>query len=587
MAFVQEVDMKRSLLDQLKDVGTSASEFENDLRSLPNTVCSVFREGEALQSVSFEPLATPFQMVNKKVSTLFPYLCNQSNRLLRAVPRKALVKNKRVAVLFSGGPASGGHNVLVGIKKALGKDNVLLGVKSGPKGLLNGQLAEISDTDIERITNLGGFDFLGSDRTKIKSESQFSQVRETVKKFQLDALIIIGGDDSNTNAAFLAEYLREEGCSVVGVPKTIDGDLKVAEFLPISFGFDTATKIYAELVGNILQDASSSQKYWHFVKLMGRSASHVALEVALQTRPSVTLISEEVSENKNSLLDIIGYLSEVIAHRAGKGINHGVVLIPEGLIEQIPEFSTLINDLNEALATYRSELAAIPLLKREAFIVSKLSRVSAQLLVSLPDKIKDKLLLDRDSHGNLQVSQIPTELLLIEMVSEQLSGMKRATDYTFQNQEFQISVNEWKRFQSFKFSANNHFFGYEGRCGAPTRFDADYTYNLGLVAGSLVLDGMTGYMAAVGAFEQGGQPYGIPLVSLLHEEGKETLVIKKALVDLDSPAFKAFIDCRTDWAQEDCYYSPGPRQMRGPTASQLPLTVALDNELETLDFSFE
>lgn len=413
-------------------------------------------------------------------------------------------QKKRVAVLFSGGPASGGHNVVWGLFEAL-RGNTLFGVKAGPGGLLKGDLFEITETALSRVKNLGGFDFLGTDRTKIKSDEQLETVKRVVAEYCLDAIVVVGGDDSNTNAFVLAEFLKDVGCVVVGVPKTIDGDLQVPGKLPISFGFDTATKIYSEMVGNILQDTRSSLKYWHFIKLMGRSASHVTLEVGLQTQPAVTLISEEIREKKMSLEDVVAYVSGIVEDRASRGIKHGVVLVPEGLVEFIPG-----------------------------------------LVESLPDEFQA-----RDSHGNLQVSQIETEKLLAKLVAEKTGC-----------------------------STQTHFFGYEGRCGAPTKFDAWLTFNLGRVAGQLVLEEKTGYMAALNSFESGGMAQEVDLGDLITTEmrdGKKVSVIEKALVKTDSPAFKYFDQRRGDWAREDLFLSPGPRQYFGALGEVIaPLMVGLN-----------
>jgi len=438
-------------------------------------------------------------------------------------------------------------------------------VKAGPKGLLEGDLFEIADDAVQRITNTGGFDFLGSDRTKIKTPEQFEAVKKTCKDFNLDALVIVGGDDSNTNAVFLAEYLFDEGVQVIGVPKTIDGDLQAGKLLPISFGFDTATKIYAEMVGNILQDTPSSRKYWHFIKLMGRAASHVALEVALQTRPAVTLISEEVAERKSSLKEIVEEIAQVVVKRSQKKINHGVVIVPEGLIEFIPEMTGMISALNEVMGS-QQDLDALALAQRRELIAAKLDAANLALYDSLPEFIRDMLLLDRDSHGNLPVSQIPTEKLLIEMVGRRVKELD----------------------PKLKFSTNSHFFGYEGRCGAPSLFDAAFTFNLGLTAGSLVLDGRTAYMASVTDFHKGGRPLALPLTGLLNIErrhSKEEIVIEKALVRTQSPAFRFFAGRRQSWAEADCFSSPGPRQFWGPTSRQAPILVALNQGYPSLKFA--
>ncbi|MFN4217564.1 MAG: diphosphate--fructose-6-phosphate 1-phosphotransferase, partial [Brevinematales bacterium] len=421
-----------SLQDVLISMEDHRSLFEQEIRKLKVPVCKVFlKSGKIVPAVfakSNEVIGTSDRdAVNKQ----FPKtVARTENKILKATGNlDKKVTGKRVAVLFSGGPAAGGHNVVVGLKKILGEGNTLFGVKNGPKGLLEGTLFEITDEMVKEIVNTGGFDFLGSDRTKIKTEEQYNAVKETVKKYNLNAIVVIGGDDSNTNAAILAEILFDMGVQVIGVPKTIDGDLQIGSYLPISFGFDTATKIYSELVGNILQDTPSSRKYWHFVKLMGRAASHVALEVALQTRPAITIISEEVKEKNMSLDALVQSIADVIAKRASKGINHGVVVVPEGLIEFIPEMMRLIAELNEVMAHYEADLQAIQTMnEKKDFIYKKLPAELAKLMASLPDEFENMLLLDRDSHGNLQVSQIPTERLLIIMVEERLNEMKKHED---------------------------------------------------------------------------------------------------------------------------------------------------------------
>ncbi len=588
-----------ALADKLTSLEKNHSMFENEVRKLTIPVAKVFNHQGQVGACSFEPAAVklPQQSGEAAVTEAFKnlYPVNKDVVLQAVVKQPAEVKGLRVAVLFSGGPAAGGHNVLVGLKKALGADNHLLGVKSGPKGLLEGQLFEITDQALASVVNTGGFDFLGSDRTKIKTEEQFDQVKKTCRNHRLNALVVIGGDDSNTNAAMLAEILYSQihadgrGVQVIGVPKTIDGDLQVGTLLPISFGFDTATKIYAEMVGNILQDTPSSRKYWHFIKLMGRSASHVALEVALQTRPAVTLISEEVEARGMSLAQVVDIICQAVVQRAAKGINHGVVLIPEGLIEFIPEMKGLIAELNEVMADHKKALENYALLKeKKDFIYGKISAAAAKLMASLPDEFEEMLLLDRDSHGNLQVSQIPTEKLLIEMTKNRLKEMRTEPEVFFGTDKINLSDDEIARFVKSKFSSNNHFFGYEGRCGAPSRFDGSFTYNLGLAAGSIILSGKTGYMVTVTDFQNGGEAYAIPLTGLINSErrhGKDELVIEKALVKIDSPAFKYFEENRGRWAQEDCFSSPGPRQFWGPTANQMPMLVALNQGYETLNFN--
>lgn len=526
--------------------------FEKQLRQRPLSVMPQFFKDGNLHPISFQALSDTL-LINAGVSPQFNHLSNST--ILTANQHQTSTQQKKIAVLFSGGPAAGGHNVIAGLKHILSNKHVLYGVKNGPKGLLDGDLFILSDDDVQNVLNLGGFDLLGSDRTKIKTSEQFEQVKHTVKTYDLDGLVIIGGDDSNTNAAFLADLLFDLGCSVVGVPKTIDGDLQISDYLPISFGFDTATKIYSELVGNILQDTPSSQKYWHFVKLMGRSASHITLEVALQTQPHITLISEEILEKNWNLNTIVDYIATIIKHRSDKGLNYGVILIPEGLIEFIPDFKHLIDELNQLN------------FKNKIDIENKLSTDSLLVFNSLPTLIQEQLLLDRDSHGNLKLSQINTELLLIDMV----------TDYFKKNT---ISI---------PFNGINHFFGYEGRCGAPSGFDASFTYNLGLIAGSLVLEKHTGYMAAISRFDDKAEPLGIPLIGLLdieRRDNKDAVVIKKAIVDLNSPAFQFFSERRTIWAETDSFSSPGPRQYWGPISKQIPLSTALNQGYNQLDYSF-
>ena len=554
-------------------IGHNAA-FEQAIRQLSVPVCSVFGTAAQPVPVRFEASSQALRTKDsEQVAKFFPNTAKASgNSVLTATGAKAdAPQGKRVAVLFSGGPASGGHNVVCGLKRILGSGNTLLGVRPGPKGLLKGNLFEIADADVDAIINTGGFDFLGTDRTKIKTPEQFAQVKATCVKHNLDAIVIVGGDDSNTNAAVLAEFLYAgvkpdgSGVQVIGVPKTIDGDLQVGDLLPISFGFDTATKIYAEMVGNILQDTRSSLKYWHFVKLMGRSASHVTLEVALQTQPAIALISEEIAEKKQSLRSIVGQIAQAVVKRAEQGINHGVVIIPEGVVEFIPEMRALIAELNDVLAQHAGEFAKLDKAGRPAFVGSHLSPDNASLLASLPAYVVDMLLAERDSHGNLQVSLIPTEQLLIDMTARALKEMDAKVP----------------------FATMNHFFGYEGRCGAPTLFDAAYTFNLGLTAGSLILDGRTGYMATVTDLTTGGVPKAIPLTGLLNIErrhGQDEFVIEKALVKTDSPAMRHFMAHRDTWAEKDLFASPGPRQLWGPIAMQQPISVALNTGAGSLAF---
>lgn len=562
------------LAKQLLGMEKRNSTFETMVRQLPLPVCTAFGSATQPQAVCFKNTAqTLITKDSVSVAESFPCSVKASGNIVLTSGELNAKTNqgKRVAVLFSGGPAPGGHNVVSGLKRALGAGNTLLGIKPGPKGLLKGTLFEISDQDISDIINTGGFDFLGTDRTKIKTSEQFEQVKKTCISHYIDAIVIIGGDDSNTNAAVLAEHLFKDvkpdgsGVQVIGVPKTIDGDLQIGALLPISFGFDTATKIYSELAGNLLQDTSSTLKYWHFIKLMGRSASHVTLEVALQTKPAVTLISEEISAKKQSLDSVIDQIAHAVITRADKGVNHGVVLIPEGLIESIPEMNDLIHELDELSAKHEKELAGLHFLAQSMFIRNKLSNDNARLLASLPNYIVEMLLAERDSHGNLQVALIPTEQLLIEMVKKRVSELNK----------------------NVPFSAQSHYLGYEGRCGAPTLFDAAYTYNLGLTAGSLILDGRTGYMATITELANGGVPQAIPLTGLLNIErrhGEDEFVIEKALVKMESPAMKYFLARRNAWMEDDLFCSPGPRQLWGPAAYQMPLSVSLNSGAESLSF---
>ncbi|MGL4562937.1 MAG: diphosphate--fructose-6-phosphate 1-phosphotransferase [Brevinema sp.] len=564
-----------NLKNHLKNMEKHNSSFEQFIRSLPVPVLKDFINGNTIQAVDFEKQN---QILGSKdaaaVAKTFPLsIAKSENKILKA-KGTINVSGKRVAILFSGGPASGGHNVVVGVKKALGSNNTLLATKAGPKGLLSGDFFEITDKMADDILNTGGFDFMGSDRTKIKSEEQFAMVKDVVAKNKIDTIIVVGGDDSNTNAAILAELLQPQNVTVVGVPKTIDGDLQLGDLLPISFGFDTATKIYAEMVGNILQDTASSLKYWHFVKIMGRAASHVALETALQTRPAYTIISEEVLEKKMSLSQVITNIAEIIKKRAEKGINHGLVLIPEGFIEFIPEMRSMLKEMDEIIGHNMEKFATMELAQKREFILAKLQPNTVELYHQLPTSIQSMLLLDRDSHGNLPLSQIPTETLVIEMVAPLIKKMQNSTPSN-------------SKFASYKFAALNHFFGYEGRCGAPTLFDAAYCLNLGLVAGSLALGGHTGYMASITDLQNGGIAQAVPLTGLLNIErrhGQDEFVIEKALVKLDSPAFKFFDERRSEWSETDAFTSPGPRQLMGSVSKLLPISVALNSNYSDLHF---
>ncbi|MCR4662665.1 MAG: diphosphate--fructose-6-phosphate 1-phosphotransferase [Endomicrobiaceae bacterium] len=475
--------------------------------------------------------------------------------------KNAVVAKKavKVGVVLSGGQAPGGHNVIFGLLEGLksaNKKNKLIGFLGGPSGILDNKTMEINDKVIANYKNTGGFDMIQSGRTKIETPEQFAQAKATILKNKMDALVFIGGDDSNTNAALLAEYLKKENANVcvIGVPKTIDGDLK-NEHIEASFGFDTATKIYAELVGNIERDVNSARKYWHFIRLMGRSASHITLEVGFKVQPNVVLIGEEVLAKKMTLKQIVDNLANLVVKRSKLGKNYGVVLIPEGLIEFIPEMKSLIASLNDVIAENEKEINGFQTaIEKSKFIISKLPKNLADLMVSLPISIASQLMLDRDPHGNVQVSLIETEKLLIEMVSKKLKELKKAGKY------------------NGKFSTINHFFGYEGRCGVPSNFDANYTYALGYNAAALVLNNMSGYLSSVKNLVKKSSEWkcgGIPLTMMMNIErrkGKEKPVIQKALVKLDGAPFKAFAKVREDWAINDRYMFPGPIQFFGPAS---------------------
>lgn len=460
-------------------------------------------------------------------------------------------------VILSGGQAPGGHNVIAGLFDGLKAGNAtsrLIGFKGGPGGLVDNKWVELDAAFIAPFRNTGGFDIIGSGRTKIETPEQFAASASVARSHGLDALIVIGGDDSNTNATLLAEYFIREKvpCSVIGVPKTIDGDLK-NEYIETSFGFDTATKTYAELIGNIERDAASARKYWHFIKLMGRSASHIALECALQCRPNVALISEEVEARGQTMAQVTDTICASIAARADKGMNFGVVLIPEGLIEFIPDFRNLIAELNELMAARGAEFQALTDDEaRVSFVTRALAGDSATLYAGLPVDIRRQLIMDRDPHGNVQVSRIETEKLLIAMVEKRLKEMKSAGTY------------------KGSFSSQAHFFGYEGRCAFPSNFDADYCYALGYSASVLATNGLTGYLSSVRNLSAPASQWkagGIPLTMMMNLErrhGADKPVIRKALVELEGAPFREFAANRNTWATETSYRFPGAIQYYGP-----------------------
>ncbi len=462
-----------------------------------------------------------------------------------------------VAVILSGGQAPGGHNVIAGLfdsLKELNSKSKLFGFLGGPSGLIDNKYIEMSEELINEFRNTGGFDIIGSGRTKLETEDQFEKVLVNLKKFNISALVVIGGDDSNTNAGILAEYYKKNnsGVQVIGVPKTIDGDLK-NEMIEASFGFDTATKVYSELVGNIQRDANSAKKYYHFIKLMGRSASHIALECGLQTHANIIIISEEVEKKNYSLQDVVEYIADVIVKRSNAGKDFGVVIIPEGLIEFIPDMKKMIATLNNLLEENKVEFEKRDELEeKRKFILSKLEDELKNTYKILPKDIAYQMIMERDPHGNVQVSVIETEKLLIELVGNKLSEYKKAGKY------------------NGKFSTRNHFFGYEGRCAAPTNFDADYTYSLGYSATILIASKVTAYMVSIRNLSKENSkwlPGGVPLISMMNIEtrkGKDKPVIEKALVELDGKPFKELVENRSKWELENSYIYPGPIQYFGP-----------------------
>ena len=462
-----------------------------------------------------------------------------------------------VGVILSGGQAPGGHNVIAGLYdglKSLNKANKLYGFLKGPDGLVKNEHMELTDAIIDAHRNTGGFDMIGSGRTKLETDEQFEAARKNCEKLGISALVIIGGDDSNTNACMLAEYFKSHNIplQVIGCPKTIDGDLK-NEWIEASFGFDTACRVYSELIGNIGRDANSAKKYWHFIKLMGRSASHIALECALQTQPNVAIISEEVAAKKMTLGQIVDEIAAVVAARAAAGMNFGVALIPEGLIEFVPEIKVLIAELNDLLAANAGKVDQMDKADKVKFALDNLSKKSAAVFATLPAGIQMQLCNDRDPHGNVQVSLIETEKMLAEMVGSKLKAMKAAGKF------------------DGKFSTQVHFFGYEGRCAAPSNYDADYCYSLGFNAAALIGAGRTGYMSSVRNTTKPASKWiagGIPITMMMNIErrhGHDKPVIRKALVELDGKPFQFFASKRGEWAKETAYVYPGPIQYFGPS----------------------
>ena len=493
-----------------------------------------------------------------KIKALFPNTYGKEEITFVKGANTSTAKKQVVGVILSGGQAPGGHNVICGLYdaiKAMDKNNVLLGFKGGPSGLIDDDYIEFTDEYINAYRNTGGFDIIGSGRTKLETEEQFKIVTEVAKKHGLTAIVIIGGDDSNTNAAVLAEYMaaHNTGVQVIGCPKTIDGDLK-NEDIEASFGFDTATKTYSELIGNIERDANSAKKYWHFIKVMGRSASHVALECALETQPNICLIGEEVAAKKMSLADITKYIADSVEKRGNNGENFGVAIIPEGIVEFVPEFSKLIAEINELLAGKKTEeFNALPnWAAKYEFIKKGLSGESFAVFEILPEFVQQQLFLERDPHGNVQVSLIESEKLFSEMVKAELAKRKAAGTY------------------KGKFGQQHHFFGYEGRCAFPSNFDADYCYSLGYNAFMLIQYGYTGYLSKVSNISKPAEEWvagGMPITKMMNMErrnGEDKPVIRKALVELDGAPFKYFEAHRDEWAVKTSFTYPGAIQYFGP-----------------------
>jgi pyrophosphate--fructose-6-phosphate 1-phosphotransferase len=479
----------------------------------------------------------------------------------------------KVGVILSGGQAPGGHNVIAGLFDGLKKGNAnstLYGFKGGPSGLVDNKNITLTPEIIDEYRNTGGFDIIGSGRTKIETPQQFASSLETVKKLGLDAVVVIGGDDSNTNAALLAEYFLANGSNtqVIGCPKTIDGDLK-NEHIEISFGFDTACKTYSELIGNLCRDTNSAKKYWHFIKLMGRAASHIALECALQIQPNICLISEEIEAKDISLDQIVDQICDSIVKRSANGENFGVVLIPEGLVEFIPEMKKLINELNDTIAAEEDKFSALKTFHEQIqWFSGRLSDISYSILKTLPHDIAQQFLMDRDPHGNVQVSRIETERLLLGMVEKKLKVLRE------------------RKLYNGKFGHMTHFFGYEGRCAFPTNFDADYCYSLGFSAFVLIASGLTGYISSVKNLTSPADKWvagGIPLIMMMNLEqrhGSKKPVIKKALVELESKPFKTFEKKRGEWAEKTLFLFPGSIQYFGPSevCDAPPETLKLEHE---------
>ena len=519
------------------------------------------KEGEPTQSVDNQ----------EEIKKLFPNTYGMP--IVEFVPGEAANNKKmNVGIILSGGQAPGGHNVICGLfdaVKKLNPENKLYGFLMGPGGLVDHDYIEITSDYVDNYRNTGGFDMIGSGRTKLEEVDQFEKGIEIIRQLDIQAIVIIGGDDSNTNACVLAEYYaaKNYGVQVIGCPKTIDGDLKNDQ-IETSFGFDTATKTYAELIGNIERDCNSARKYWHFIKLMGRSASHIALECALQCQPNICIISEEVEAKDQTLNDIVEQICEAVAYRAANGKNFGVVLVPEGLIEFIPAIGRLIDELNDLLAAHGAEYKDLEPEAQRQYILAHLSKENAATFETLPEDVAHQLSLDRDPHGNVQVSLIETEKLLSDMCEAKLAKWAKEGKY------------------NGKFATLHHFFGYEGRCAAPSNFDSNYCYALGTSAAQLIANGKTGYMAIVKNTTANTDEWkagGVPITMMMNMErrnGKMKPVIRKALVELDGNPFKTFAAIRDTWAKETCYVYPGPIQYWGPSevCDTTTITLALEHQ---------
>ena len=533
---------------------------------LPMILRSEMSEIEAVEGAKTESARD-----KEKIQALFPTTFGQKEISFQKGKSKAEKKKHVVGVILSGGQAPGGHNVVSGLYDALkkaDKDNELIGFLGGPSGLTDDKFIVFTDEYINEFRNTGGFDIIGSGRTKLETTEQFEKAAAVCKKHGITAITIIGGDDSNTNAAVLAEYFKahDTGVQVIGCPKTIDGDLKNDD-IEISFGFDTATKTYSELIGNIERDANSAKKYWHFIKLMGRSASHIALECALETQPNVCLISEEIEKKEMSLSQIADYVAKSVADRAENGMNFGVVLIPEGLVEFVPEVKKLISEINDTLAAKAEEFEkAVSPKDKVAFMHKYLTAESDAVFSILPESIQAQMMADRDPHGNVQVSRIQSEKLVSSLVEAKLAEMKKEGKY------------------NGKFNPLHHFFGYEGRCAFPSNFDSDYCYSLGYNAFMLIQSGCTGYLSSIrnlsapaSEWKAGGMPI-TKMMNIERRHGEDKPVIKKALVELDGKPFKYFEERRDKWAKETCFTYPGAIQYYGPESVCDITTVTLKLE---------